>query len=62
MCIGLWGLLSVFACVSFASFYVLFLRFSFPFLFQYSVVLYARDCSCTMYVHKNVYSTKGHVM
>ena len=34
-------------CVSLASFFVLFLHFSLPFLSQYSAVLYARDCSCT---------------
>ena len=41
------GLLGVFACVSFASFFVLFLHFSSCSFSIYSLVLYAHDCSCT---------------
>ena len=47
----------MFLCVSLASFFVLFLRFSFLFLPQYSVVLYARDGS---YVHCIYYAPSLH--
>ena len=43
--IRLWGLLGVFACACFASFLCIFLHFC---LSQYSIVLYAHGCLCTM--------------
>ena len=52
VCIGLWGLLGVFACV--CPLRLLSISSLFSSISQYSVVLYAHDCSCVcihVYVH-----------